>query len=57
MKFELNVKEEVFVNDKGEKIPYFSCVANVGGTDIRFAPKPEDKSLLKYLISKLNQGK
>lgn len=56
MKFELTIEEKVFENDKKEQIPYFECVAVIGGTKIRFSPKAEDKSLLKYLISKQTNG-
>lgn len=56
MEFKLKITEKVFKNEKGEEIPYFECVANVAGTNIRFSPKPEDKSLLKYLISKVNSS-
>lgn len=51
MKVEMTIKEEVFVTDRGERVPYFSCVAKIGDTDVRFVPKNEDKSLLKYLMS------
>ncbi len=57
MEVKLRITEEEFMNDKGEKIQYFSCVARIAGTDIRFVPKAEDKSLLKYLLSSPKEGK
>lgn len=54
MKFELTITEETFKNDKGEDIAYYSCVAEIGGTIVRFFPRTEDKTLLKYLLTKLN---
>lgn len=56
MKFELTVKEKVFKTDDGEEINYFDCVAVIGGTEVRFVPKPEDKSLFKYLVSSIKKA-
>ena len=56
VKAELVVEKKSFDNDKGEKVEYTSCTAKIGGVEVNFIPKPEDKKLFKYLVEKLDNG-
>ena len=49
---ELEVREgQVFVNSEtNERVEYTAYVANLGGLEVRFYPKKDDKKLLEYLL-------
>lgn len=49
----LQVKPEVFVNNEGEQVRYYSCTVEVLGEKIRFAPKTDDKKLFVHLVKQL----
>ena len=55
MKFTLNVERKTFVNAQGEAIEYNECIADIGGTPIKFAPKASDKSLFDFLLSQIRK--
>ena len=55
MQFTLTIEEKSFTNDKNESVDYLDCVATIAGQKIKFYPKPEDKSLLKYLVGSLSK--
>ena len=49
---ELEVREaQVFENpETKERVEYTAYVATIGGREVRFYPKKEDKKLLEYLL-------
>ena len=49
----LTFEDKVFTNDSGERIEYMSITAKIAGEDIRLEIKKEDKSLFKYLTSRV----
>lgn len=56
VKTELIVEKKSFDNAKGEKVEYNSCTAKIGGVEVNFMPKPEDKKLFNYLMGNLDGG-
>ncbi len=50
MKVTMELKKGEFTNDRGEKLVYVQGIAEVGGEQVRFVCKKEDKTLLKYLL-------
>lgn len=49
---ELEVREgQVFYNSETKEcVEYTAYVATIGGLEVRFYPKKEDKKLLEYLL-------
>lgn len=49
---ELEVREgQVFENpETKERVEYTAYIATLGGREVRFYPKKEDKKLLEYLL-------
>lgn len=52
----LKAEEKVFLNDKGDKIPYLNCFVEIGNEKFSLYPTQKNKELFKYLIKQEIKG-
>lgn len=53
---ELTIEQKTFENKEGEKVKYFDLKTEILGEVVRLSVHPSDKSLLKHLLSKVEDG-